>query len=102
MYLIILFDICDKKRLRNVAKSLEAHGVRVQNSVFEVKTSKKKVKALQEQISAKLEGKDRVHYYQLCNKDLGARKADGLGQVMHIPNYVCITWLFYAINKSSE
>lgn len=38
MYLIV-YDICDSKRLRNISKMLEDIGVRVQNSTFELDNS---------------------------------------------------------------
>jgi len=90
MYLVILFDICEPKRLRTVAKLLNSHGIRVQNSVFEVKTTRKKLIGLKRLINKIIAGQDRVHYYQLCHKDLKARKADGLGGIMNIPDYVSI------------
>lgn len=38
MYLVV-YDICDSKRLRHISKMLEAIGVRVQNSTFELDNS---------------------------------------------------------------
>lgn len=90
MHLVILFDICDPKRLRTIAKLLNSYGIRVQNSVFEVKTHHKKLIKLKTLINKIIKDQDRVHYYQLCHKDLQSRKADGLGVIMLIPNYVSI------------
>lgn len=38
MYLVV-YDICDSKRLRYISKMLEEIGVRVQNSTFELDNS---------------------------------------------------------------
>ena len=69
-----MFDISDAKRLRKVAKVLESYGTRVQYSIFEIKTNQKSANQMQKKISKIITGQDRLHYFNLCNKDLGARK----------------------------
>ena len=91
MYLLVFYDISDAKRLRQVAKTLLNYGTRIQNSVFEMKIKQKEVNKLQKQLEKIIKGKDRVHYYPLCNKDLKKRKADGQASVYIIPNYAIVT-----------
>ena len=91
MYLLVFYDISDAKRLRQVAKTLLNYGTRIQNSVFEMKIKQKEVNKLQKQLEKIIKGKDRVHYYSLCNKDLKKRKADGQASVYIIPNYAIVT-----------
>ncbi len=90
MYLLVFYDISEPKRLRQVAKVLLSHGTRVQESVYEMKIKLKEVKAMQKQLNEIIQGKDRIHYYRLCNKDLKKRKADGQASVYFIPNYVIV------------
>ena len=33
---MVVYDICDEKRLRKISKILEKEGIRVQNSTFEI------------------------------------------------------------------
>jgi CRISPR-associated endonuclease Cas2 len=66
---------------------LEASGVRSQFSVFECLLTNKQFNKLKSKIGATIDATDKVHYFPLCNKDLAARKADGLGEVIHFPQY---------------
>lgn len=90
MYLLALYDISDPKRLRQVAKIMLSHGTRIQKSVYEFKIKRKELKAMQQQLQKIIKGKDRIHYYPLCNKDLKKRKADGQASVYFIPDYVIV------------
>ncbi len=90
MYLLVIYDISDAKRLRQVAKILLQNGTRVQKSVFELKLKAKQVKTMQKKLNKIIKDKDRIHYFHLCNKDLRQRKADGNASVYIIPDYVII------------
>jgi CRISPR-associated protein Cas2 len=91
MYLLVFYDISNAKRLRSVAQILLSYGIRIQHSVFEMKIKAKEVNTLQNKLKKILKGKDRIHYYTLCNKDLKKRKAQGKGNVYIIPNYAIVT-----------
>ena len=91
MYLLVFYDIHHPKRLRSVAKILLSYGIRIQHSVFEMKIKSRDVKNLQNKLNKILKGKDRVHYYTLCNKDLKKCKAEGKANVYIIPNYAIVT-----------
>ena len=43
MFYLVAYDISDDKRLREVAKLMEAYGKRVQRSVFECSLSKQRL-----------------------------------------------------------
>ena len=65
---LVIYDICDVKRLRRVAKKLEGYGLRVQKSVFEVEVPVGVITDLRRQISAIIEDDDFVVYFDLCQK----------------------------------
>ncbi|MCB1584513.1 MAG: CRISPR-associated endonuclease Cas2 [Xanthomonadales bacterium] len=91
MYLLVFYDICDKKRLYRVAKLLLEYGIRIQYSVFEMKIKQKDLRTLQKQIAHIINAEDKVHYYPLCIKDLKKRKADGQASVYFIPDYAIVS-----------
>ncbi len=65
---LVIYDICDVKRLRQVAKKLEGYGLRVQKSVFEVEAPVSVIADLRRQISKIIEDDDFVVYFDLCQK----------------------------------
>jgi len=65
---LVIYDICDAKRLRRVAKKLEGYGLRVQKSVFEVEAPVSVITDLRRQISKIIEDDDFVVYFDLCQK----------------------------------
>ena len=65
---LVIYDICDAKRLRRVAKILESYGVRVQKSVFELEASAGVVADLRRRIVEIIEDDDFVVYFDLCQK----------------------------------
>ena len=50
MFLLIAYDIANKKRLYRVAKIMEDYGARVQRSVFECRIGEKELDALLEKV----------------------------------------------------
>jgi CRISPR-associated protein Cas2 len=67
MFLLIAYDIANKKRLYRVAKIMEDYGARVQRSVFECRIGEKELDALLEKVKPILKRReDRIHIYHLC------------------------------------
>ncbi|MBK3496453.1 CRISPR-associated endonuclease Cas2 [Viridibacillus sp. YIM B01967] len=73
MLVLITYDISTKnkageKRLRNVAKVCENHGIRVQNSVFECVVNAAQFTQLKLTLNEIInKEKDSIRYYQLGN-----------------------------------
>lgn len=83
---LILYDICDRKRLRRVAKETEQVGLRVQRSVFEAFATRKTIELLHENISTMLEPEDSVLFLPICEKDWPKRRAYGVGAKSGVAN----------------
>ena len=67
MFYLIAYDISSPRRLKKVAKLMEAYGTRVQRSVFECGLSPNMLTVLVYQIKAIIKARrDRVHVYRLC------------------------------------
>ena len=72
---LIIYDIADPKRLRQVARLLEDHGVRLQNSVFDCWLTAPQLHRLQSKLLARIHlGEDSLRYIPLCTRDYNARK----------------------------
>ena len=50
MWVLVIYDICDEKRLNKVAKLMESYGQRVQRSVFECELDRNSLARLQYQL----------------------------------------------------
>ena len=73
-FYLISYDIPDDKRRLKIARALEAHGERVQYSVFECTLRPEDLKRLRERLKPLLVLKeDDVRFYRLCETCL--RKA---------------------------
>ena len=67
MYLLITYDIADRKRLYRVARLMERYGLRVQKSVFECRIDPAQLKHLLGEVKPLLKIKeDRIHIYRIC------------------------------------
>ena len=67
MFIVVAYDICDKRTLRRVMKLVESYGVRRQKSVFECDLSERRFVELRGRMSALIDPEeDRVCYYHLC------------------------------------
>jgi len=87
-FYMICFDVSDEKRLRNIAKTLENYGQRVQKSVFEAHLEPEQLYKLKEQIGKIMDEEvDQVRYYTLCPKDIERILIDGPGTVTVDPDY---------------
>ena len=68
--ILITYDICDEKRLRKVAKYLEANSIRAQKSVFEVDMEYKKAKKIFEALKEIIDkDEDKCFLFKVKNKE---------------------------------
>lgn len=73
MLLVITYDVnttqaAGAKRLRQVAKICERHGIRVQNSVFEVLVDAAQLVKLKQELAETIDSEqDSVRFYRLGN-----------------------------------
>lgn len=73
MMLVVTYDVdtadsAGQKRLRKVAKICERHGMRVQNSVFEVLVDAAQLVVLKQELGKAIDMKqDSVRFYRLGN-----------------------------------
>ncbi len=67
MFVVVAYDIADKRRLRRVMKVMENYGTRRQKSVFECELNDRRFVDLRAKISEEIDPEaDRVCYYTLC------------------------------------
>lgn len=69
MHWLVIYDICDPKRLRKVAKIMEAFGIRVQRSAFELKASRDLIENIRKRLKTIISEEDSVAYIPLCEFD---------------------------------
>lgn len=73
MMLVVTYDVdtsnvAGQKRLRKVAKICERHGMRVQNSVFEVLVDAAQLVVLKQELKSAIDmAQDSVRFYRLGN-----------------------------------
>jgi CRISPR-associated protein Cas2 len=72
MFIIVSYDIPDDRRRSRIAKVLEAHGTRVQYSVFECNLTEMQLANLKKRLArcAKSEH-DSIRFYRLCKEGVG-------------------------------
>lgn len=64
---VVSYDIADDDRRREVAETLENHGVRVQYSVFECRLAAAEVPPLREGLKRLIDpAEDSIRWYPLC------------------------------------
>jgi len=66
---LIMYDICDPKRLREVEKIVSLYGVRVQRSVFESDVDERMINNLRRRLDGIVIGDDFVAIIPLCERD---------------------------------
>lgn len=67
MYLMIAYDIANRKRLSRVARLMKCYGVRVQKSVFECHIQPAQLDDFIREVKTVLRMKeDRIHIYRIC------------------------------------
>ncbi len=67
---VIIYDISDNKRRRNVVKCLKGYGIRVQESAFECILDKIKFEKLAREVKRYIDiNKDLLRIYKLTNRN---------------------------------
>lgn len=77
---LIIYDICDEKRLQKVASTISSYGIRVQKSVFELEAKRDIIDKIRSKINKIIEGKDFVVYFEICERDWQKRMKYGVGR----------------------
>lgn len=68
MFVLIAYDIADDRRLKQVAKLMEAYGKRVQKSVFECVIDEDQLRILIHKAKHLMKrSEDKVQLYHLCD-----------------------------------
>ena len=65
---LVIYDITDDHRRRKLSKLLEAYGIRVQESAFELKLNKSKLKWIRRKIPTIISGDDDVRLYKITQE----------------------------------
>jgi CRISPR-associated protein Cas2 len=90
MLYIISYDTPDNKRRYQLAKHLEAHGTRVQYSVFECELSPSAFKNLRQEIEYLVDlQEDNIRIYRLCGDCAGEIERIGVKGVFEGQENVC-------------
>ena len=66
---LIIYDICDSKRLKKVCDIVSCYGWRVQQSVFESIVDFEHIIIIKKRIEKVIQGNDFVAIVPLCNSD---------------------------------
>ncbi len=81
MRFLVIYDICDDRRLQKVAKIMEDFGQRVQRSKFEMDLNESQLKRLKERIGEVINpDEDGVKYIPICKKCLAKVEIMGEGE----------------------
>lgn len=82
MFLLVSYDISDKKRLPKVAKLMEGYGVRVQYSVFECILTERQVQEMERRLKRVIKPEeDSIRFYRICESCKAEIKIIGQGKV---------------------
>ena len=90
MFILIAYDISDDRRLKQIAKLMEAYGERVQRSVFECVIDEHQLRILMHKVKHLMKLKeDKVQFYNLC--DACEHRISSASQVSFAsePVYIC-------------
>jgi CRISPR-associated protein Cas2 len=86
-FYLISYDIPNDKRRLKIARTLEAHGERVQYSVFECLLKKRDFEALRERLEKLVDvGEDSLRIYRLCAACTERVEAWGKAEVTSVPD----------------
>jgi CRISPR-associated endonuclease Cas2 len=80
---LIVYDICDGDRLKNVAKIVSRYAVRVQRSVFEADISDSTIDNLEARLKSIVTNDDSVFMIPLCTED--CQKIERYGIIQNSP-----------------
>ena len=71
---LVCYDICEPRRLRHVAKTLQAYGERIQYSIFECRLSSLQFAEVQRKLLKLIEvGEDQVLFVSLVDRDTNSQ-----------------------------
>jgi CRISPR-associated protein Cas2 len=76
---LISYDICEEKRLRQIAAACEAQASRLQKSLFLADINKDAVPTIREQIETIIQSPDRVMLRPICRHCLFRERWQGAG-----------------------
>lgn len=69
MFIVVTYDIADDRRRVRVAKCMEAHGRRVQWSVFDCLLGEGELASLRRELATLIDPEeDSVRFYRLCRR----------------------------------
>ena len=77
---LVIYDICDDKRLHKVAKIMENYAIRVQKSVFEMESPKNIIETIRKNVNKIIKDEDFVVYFEICERDWQKRLKYGIGK----------------------
>lgn len=87
MFYVISYDIADDRRRYRVAKILEDHGIRVQESVFDCELDNRQILELREALLAEMDPDfDSVRFYALCAHCRESIELIGPGRLLDNPD----------------
>ncbi len=66
---LLIYDICNPKRLSKVAKIVEDYGTRVQKSVFEIEASDIIIRQLRARTKDIMKDDDSIIFFNICQRD---------------------------------
>ena len=79
---LIVYDICNPKRIRKVEKIIESYAWRVQKSVFETSASEQTIFQLKRELEKVLILEDDfVLFFQICERDWQKQELFGINSV---------------------
>ena len=82
MFVVVTYDIADDKRRYQVARILEDHGLRVQESVFDCIMDERRFLALKRSLEREIDQNlDSVRFYFLCERCREKMEVLGLGVI---------------------
>lgn len=83
MTYLVCYDIADAKRLRQVAKILENHGLRVQKSFFQCDVDREKLRKIRDSIRQIIDPEeDSFFIYPICDECNRNALKDGTGELL--------------------
>ena len=88
MMYFVCYDIADPERLRNVAKTLESFGLRVQYSFFQCDMPRKVMEDLRDKLLTMINiNEDNLRIYPVCDDCLGKTTKLGKGNIFESKTY---------------
>jgi CRISPR-associated protein Cas2 len=90
MFILIAYDIADDRRLKQVAKLMEAYGERVQRSVFECLINDHQLQVLMHKLKHLMKrNEDKVQFYHLCEACEDRTSSSSQASFVDEDVYVC-------------